>query len=120
MILTRSAKRASTVRDRDKRSISACSSALNRRSVILSAIPLSVKHLAGCTTKRASHKSDRGEFQHASDAGDIHHRFTRGNGMLVVTRQAAIATQPAECAFHDPAARQDSKALGTLRPADNL
>jgi YD repeat-containing protein len=40
-----------------------------------------------------------GQFQHATDAGNVNDSFTGRNGMLKITRKAAITSQPTKSGY---------------------
>ena len=49
---------------------------------------------------------------HDRDGGPVHHRFVVFGSSFVVADQAAVAHQPAEGAFHHPAAGQHGEPGG--------
>lgn len=59
-------------------------------------------------------KSICSQFQHTTNAGDIDDRLAGRDSVLEITRQAAITSQPAKRALHNPAMRQNFKALGLI------
>jgi hypothetical protein len=54
------------------------------------------------------------------DHGDIDPRFGAGLCGLIIAGQSPLAHQPAEGAFHDPAAWQDFEASGVIGASDDL
>jgi hypothetical protein len=54
-----------------------------------------------------------------ADHGDIDPRFGAGLGSLVIADQSPLAHQPAEGAFHHPAAWQDFEARGVIGAFDD-
>ena len=58
-------------------------------------------------------------MEHEADHGESDHGFGHLGQMLVILGQTPPATEPAECSFNDPSARQHDKALGAWDTADN-
>ena len=54
------------------------------------------------------------------DHGDLDHRLTRLGVVFVIFAQAPVAIEPAQRAFHDPALRDDHKALEAIGALGNL
>ena len=55
-----------------------------------------------------------------ADHGDVDPSLGAGGGRFIVAHQTAVVHQPAEGAFHDPAARQDVEALAGVGAFDDL
>src|ERR1700758_3013860 len=58
--------------------------------------------------------------RHELDAGDIEPGHRALDCPLDIFGEPAVAVQPRKGALHDPAARQQHKALGQVRPPDDL